>query len=144
MRSGFFGGLGLVILAVLAFIAWSSLFVVSQTQQALVLRFGNPINVITEPGLYVKAPLIDNVGQGAMQMADKGFSRGWGLGRHVLGSNFFHYIRDPWGSYAEYSCDIDYIPAEIDWESKDHDPQDSFYIWGPTPPDDFARNYEAE
>lgn len=61
MRSGFFGGLGLVILAVLAFIAWSSLFVVSQTQQALVLRFGNPINVITEPGLYVKAPLIDNV-----------------------------------------------------------------------------------
>ncbi|TIV87467.1 MAG: metapyrocatechase, partial [Mesorhizobium sp.] len=89
-------------------------------------------------------PLIDNVGQGAMQMADKGFSRGWGLGRHVLGSNFFHYIRDPWGSYAEYSCDIDYIPAEMDWESKDHDPEDSFYIWGPTPPDDFARNYEAE
>ncbi|MCX5481441.1 protease modulator HflC [Kaistia geumhonensis] len=61
MRSGFFGGLGLVILVVLAVIAWSSLFVVSQTQQALVLRFGNPINVITEPGLYVKAPLIDNV-----------------------------------------------------------------------------------
>ena len=99
------------------------------------------------PGLHHTSwdvPLIDNVGQGAMQMADKGFSRGWGLGRHVLGSNFFHYIRDPWGSYAEYSCDIDYIPAEMDWESKDHDPQDSFYIWGPTPPDDFARNYEAE
>lgn len=99
------------------------------------------------PGLHHTSwdvPLIDHVGQGAVQMADKGFSRGWGLGRHALGSNFFHYVRDPWGSYAEYSCDIDYIPADMDWTPKDHDPEDSFYIWGPTPPEDFAKNYEAE
>ena len=58
---------------------------------------------------------IGEVGLGAMQMADKGYVEGWGLGRHVLGSNYFHYVRDPWGSYSEYSADIDYIPADCDW-----------------------------
>lgn len=37
------------------------------------------------------------IGLGAKQMADEVYTRGWGLGRHVLGSNYFHYIRDPWG-----------------------------------------------
>lgn len=87
---------------------------------------------------------IHEVGLGAAQMADKGFSKGWGLGRHVLGSNFFHYVRDPWGSYAEYSCDIDFIPADVDWQSGDHDGEDAFYVWGPMPPDDFAVNYEKD
>jgi catechol 2,3-dioxygenase len=54
---------------------------------------------------------IDDIGLGAMSMAGKGHVKGWGLGRHVLGSNYFHYVQDPWGSFAEYSCDIDYIPA---------------------------------
>jgi len=101
----------------------------------------------SSPGLHHTSwdvPFIDQVGLGAMQMADKGFDRGWGVGRHVLGSNFFHYVRDPWGSYAEYSCDIDYIPADVDWEAQDHAAEDSFYIWGPTPPDDFAENHEAD
>ena len=61
---------------------------------------------------------IDEIGLGAMNMAAKGHEKGWGLGRHVLGSNYFHYVRDPWGSYAEYSCDIDYIPASRPWEAK--------------------------
>jgi catechol 2,3-dioxygenase-like lactoylglutathione lyase family enzyme len=86
---------------------------------------------------------INHIGIGAMQMADKGFTAGWGLGRHVLGSNYFHYVRDPWGSYAEYSSDIDYIPVDHDWKGADHPPEDSFYVWGPTPPPDFAFNYEA-
>jgi catechol 2,3-dioxygenase len=87
---------------------------------------------------------INDIGLGAMQMADKGFSKGWGLGRHVLGSNYFHYVRDPWGSYAEYSSDVDYIPVDHDWKSGDHPPEDSFYVWGPVPPEDFAFNYEAK
>ena len=86
---------------------------------------------------------IQEIGLGAMQMADKGFRAGWGLGRHVLGSNYFHYVRDPWGSYAEYSSDIDYIPVDQDWESGDYPPEDSFYVWGPNPPEDFAFNHEA-
>ena len=84
-----------------------------------------------------------DVGLGAMQMADKGFSLGWGVGRHVLGSNYFHYVRDPWGSWCEYSSDIDYVPADHDWASGDHPPHDSFYVWGPTPPADFVTNHEA-
>ncbi len=87
---------------------------------------------------------IDEIGRGAMQMADKGFSRGWGLGRHVLGSNYFHYVRDPWGSYCEYSADIDYIPVTHDWEAGDYPPEDSIYLWGPRTPDDFVTNYELE
>ncbi|WP_126975917.1 VOC family protein [Frigidibacter oleivorans] len=87
---------------------------------------------------------IDDIGRGAMHMADRGFQKGWGLGRHVLGSNYFHYIGDPWGSYSEYSCDIDYIPLDTDWEAGDHDPQDGFYLWGPELPADFVHNFEAE
>ena len=86
---------------------------------------------------------VQDVGAGAMQMADKGFTAGWGLGRHVLGSNYFHYVRDPWGSYCEYSADIDYIPSEMDWEGKNHPPENAFYLWGPEPPAEFHTNYES-
>ena len=78
-----------------------------------------------------------------MYMLEQGYARGWGLGRHVLGSNFFHYVRDPWGSYSEYSADIDYVPANCDWPSGDHPPQDSLYVWGPNLPEDFIQNFEA-
>lgn len=86
---------------------------------------------------------VNEIGLGANHMAAKGFVRGWGFGRHVLGSNYFHYIRDPWGSYAEYSTDIDYIPVDHDWQDGDHPAEDSFYVWGPKPPDDFEKNFET-
>ncbi len=86
---------------------------------------------------------VDEIGAGAMHMLEKGFARGWGLGRHVLGSNYFHYVRDPWGSYSEYSADIDYIPATCDWQGGDQPAEDSFYAWGPNVPEDFVHNYEA-
>ena len=89
-------------------------------------------------------PSIEAIGIGAMTMADKGYSKGWGFGRHVLGSNFFHYIQDPWGSFSEYSCDIDYVPRTMDWEGVDHPLEDGFYLWGAVPPPDFVHNYEAE
>jgi len=87
---------------------------------------------------------VHEVGLGAEQMRRSGYKRGWGVGRHVLGSNYFHYVRDPWGSYAEYSFDIDFIPASFDWPAANHSGEDSFYVWGPEPPDDFAVNYELE
>lgn len=86
---------------------------------------------------------IAEVGQGAMQMMAAGADGGWGVGRHVLGSNYFYYARDPWGSYAEYSADMDYIPAGAEWISSDTPPEDSFYQWGPPPPHDFGTNHEA-
>jgi catechol 2,3-dioxygenase-like lactoylglutathione lyase family enzyme len=97
------------------------------------------------PGLHHcswDVPSIDDIGLGASRMADSGFSAGWGLGRHVLGSNYFHYVRDPWGSYSEYSCDMDYIPASADWRPGDFGTDDAFYVWGPSPPADFTTNYE--
>jgi catechol 2,3-dioxygenase-like lactoylglutathione lyase family enzyme len=86
---------------------------------------------------------ISDIGTGAAQMADKGFSAGWGLGRHVLGSNYFHYVRDPWGSYCEYSCDIDFVSADFNWQDASHGVDDSLYLWGPEPPRDFTFNYET-
>jgi catechol 2,3-dioxygenase-like lactoylglutathione lyase family enzyme len=86
---------------------------------------------------------VHEVGRGAEQMRDSGYRKGWGMGRHVLGSNYFHYVRDPWGSYCEYSHDIDFVPAEIDWPAQDHPPEDSFYVWGPQVPEDFVTNFEG-
>jgi catechol 2,3-dioxygenase len=87
---------------------------------------------------------IHEVGLGAMQMADRGFSAGWGTGRHMSGSNYFHYVRDPWGSYCEYSCDIDFIASNQDWQAYDLAPEDSVYLWGPPLPEDFIVNHEAQ
>jgi catechol 2,3-dioxygenase-like lactoylglutathione lyase family enzyme len=87
---------------------------------------------------------VQEVGLGAMQMAERGYTAGWGLGRHVLGSNYFHYVRDPWGSYAEYSADMDFISADADWDTVSHKLEDASYLWGPKPPEDFGRNYEVE
>ena len=86
---------------------------------------------------------INEVGLGAMHMAEKGYRKGWGLGRHVLGSNFFHYVRDPWGSYAEYSFDIDYVPVDLEWQASFPEPENSLYLWGPDLPPDFIVNHEA-
>jgi membrane protease subunit HflC len=61
MKSNVFGGVLAIILVVAAFVAYLSFFTVYQTQQALVVRLGNPIRTITEPGLHAKIPLIDNV-----------------------------------------------------------------------------------
>ena len=65
-----------------------------------------------------------------------------GQGRHVLGSNYFHSARDPRGSYAEYSFDIDFAPHDLDWPAADHPPHDSLYIWAPPLPEDFITKHE--
>lgn len=86
---------------------------------------------------------LQDIGQGAFHMAEQGYEAGWGIGRHVLGSNFFHYVRDPWGSFAEYSGGSDFIGADQDWPVEPQAQEDAFYLWGPAPPEDFAFNYEA-
>jgi membrane protease subunit HflC len=52
-------GLG-ALAAVALVLVLSALFTVHQTQQALVLQFGNPKRVVTEPGLHVKLPFVQN------------------------------------------------------------------------------------
>ena len=97
------------------------------------------------PGLHHSSwcvPSIDDVGLGMEQMSAAGYPDGWGVGRHVLGSNYFRYVKDPWGSYAEYSYDIDHIAAGTVWPAGDHPPEDSLYVWGPAVPSDFVVNRE--
>ncbi len=50
-----------VAVLIVGFVASSALFTVHQTQQALILQFGNPVRVETEPGLKFKIPFIQNV-----------------------------------------------------------------------------------
>lgn len=49
--------LGILVIIVVA----NAMFTVAQTEQALVLQFGNPIAGISEPGLHFKIPFIENV-----------------------------------------------------------------------------------
>lgn len=50
-----------ILLIVAAIVGYSSLFTVHQTQQALILQFGNPVKPIPNPGLHFKVPFIQNV-----------------------------------------------------------------------------------
>ncbi|RKX37375.1 MAG: protease modulator HflC, partial [Thermotogae bacterium] len=50
-----------VVVVIAAVFAVSSLFIVDQTDQAVLLRFGEIRKIITEPGLYFRTPFIDNV-----------------------------------------------------------------------------------
>ena len=57
-RKLIFGGVLAIVVAILAF---STLFTIHQTQQAIVMQFGDPKRIITEPGLNAKLPFIQDV-----------------------------------------------------------------------------------
>ena len=61
MRSPVAGIAALFVLFVVLVVAYSSVFTVAQTEQVLVVRLGEPVKVVTEPGLNFKAPFIDTV-----------------------------------------------------------------------------------
>jgi modulator of FtsH protease HflC len=61
MKLGFAGGVALVLIVAALIVGYSSLFTVYQTQQALVVRLGNPVRVVSDPGLHVKLPFVDSV-----------------------------------------------------------------------------------
>jgi catechol 2,3-dioxygenase-like lactoylglutathione lyase family enzyme len=95
----------------------------------------------SHPGFHhasFEVPSIDAIALGADRMRGKGRAEGWGLGRHTIGSNFFHYNPDPWGSWIEWFSDIDQIDdcwVAGDWEVPPH-------LWGAPPPETFLRNLE--
>jgi len=51
----------IVVIGLAGIVAWSAAFTVHQTQQALVLQFGNPVRPVENPGLNFKIPFIQNV-----------------------------------------------------------------------------------
>jgi membrane protease subunit HflC len=61
MRFGIAGGVLAVLAIAVLLLAYGSLFSVYQTHQAIVVRLGQPVRVVTDPGLNLKIPLIDTV-----------------------------------------------------------------------------------
>jgi membrane protease subunit HflC len=61
MKLGITGGILAVLLLIAVVVGYSATFTVYQTRQALVVRLGQPVRVILEPGLNFKLPLIDSV-----------------------------------------------------------------------------------
>jgi catechol-2,3-dioxygenase len=85
-----------------------------------------------------EVPSIDAIALGADRMRSRGRDAGWGLGRHTIGSNFFHYNPDPWGSWIEWFSDIDQVDDSWvagEWEVPPH-------LWGAPPPQTFLANRE--
>ncbi len=62
--------LGIGIGFVALFVLFSSIFVVKQTEQALVLQFGKPVRVEQNPGLKFKVPFFQNVEFYSKQLLD--------------------------------------------------------------------------
>ena len=95
----------------------------------------------SHPGFHhasFEVPSVDAIALGADRMRGKGHDPGWGLGRHTIGSNFFHYNPDPWGSWIEWFSDIDQIDdcwVAGDWDVPPH-------LWGAPPPETFLANLE--
>jgi catechol 2,3-dioxygenase-like lactoylglutathione lyase family enzyme len=81
---------------------------------------------------------VDAVGRaaGAMLAADPS-RHVWGLGRHGIGSNFFWYLRDPAGNFAEYTCDLDVIADEEAWQVAASTSVHPLAVWGPPVPRSF-------
>ena len=86
----------------------------------------------------------DAVGRAGRALLDKAGRGDWGFGRHTIGSNFFHYIQDPWGSWFEYYSDMDHIDDYALWKPTNYALEDSLASWGPAVPKDFVHNYEVE
>jgi len=61
MRSGISGIVTLFVLFAAIVVGYSTVFTVSRTEQVLLVRLGEPVRVVTQPGLNFKAPFVDTV-----------------------------------------------------------------------------------
>jgi catechol-2,3-dioxygenase len=97
----------------------------------------------SHPGFHhasFEVPSIDAIAVGADRMRSRGRPAGWGLGRHTIGSNFFHYTPDPWGSWIEWFSDMDQI--DDSWFAQEWDVPP--HLWGAPPPESFLANLEPQ
>lgn len=79
----------------------------------------------------------DDLVVGGEHLAKKSYSRVWGIGRHILGSQVFDYWTDPWGHRLEHWTDGD--------QFTDQDPTQVVGVdqmlgiqWGPAPAASFV------
>jgi modulator of FtsH protease HflC len=61
MKLNIIGGLVALVALVALIAAWGSLFQVYQTEQAIVVRLGEPVRVVSEAGLHFKWPVFESV-----------------------------------------------------------------------------------
>ncbi|WP_315855134.1 protease modulator HflC [Chenggangzhangella methanolivorans] len=61
MNKSIFGAAFAVIAFLVAVAGYSALYQVSETEQVIVLRLGQPVATVTEPGLHAKVPFIESV-----------------------------------------------------------------------------------
>ena len=61
----------------------------------------------------------------------------WGLGRHAIGSNFFWYLCDPAGNFAEYVSDLDRITDAAAYEPPAWNGPQLVRAWAPPLPPEF-------
>lgn len=81
---------------------------------------------------------IDDVVRGGQHMVDVDPQRHtWGLGRHAIGSNWFWYLRDPSGTFVEYTADIDRISEQDLYRPKEWSGHEFLYSFGPPTPQEF-------
>ena len=84
----------------------------------------------------------------AERMINAGYKDSWGVGRHIYGSNYFHYVRDPWMGLCEFYWDIDFIPENAAWQVEVADASGdelhkNLYQWASAPPPGvFLQNFE--
>lgn len=54
---------------------------------------------------------LDDLMAGDEHLRSAGWTREWGIGRHILGSNIFNYWSNPWGQWHEHWTDGDSLTA---------------------------------
>jgi catechol 2,3-dioxygenase-like lactoylglutathione lyase family enzyme len=102
-------------------------------------------NLLVQPGPFAflhhtawEMDDVDAVGSAAAAMVAVDPKRHvWGVGRHGIGSNYFWYLRDPAGNYAEYTADLDVIVDEEAWRAATTAPVGGLAAWGPPVPREF-------
>lgn len=81
---------------------------------------------------------VDDVVRGGQHMVEVDPDRHmWGVGRHAIGSNWFWYLREPGGTFVEYTADIDRISEQDRYRPKDWQGHEFLYSFGPPPPVEF-------
>jgi catechol 2,3-dioxygenase-like lactoylglutathione lyase family enzyme len=79
---------------------------------------------------------IDAMATGGRYLAELGYHRSWGIGRHILGSQIFDYWRDPDGFLVEHFSDGDMFDGSLEpgWAPFT---TSGLYQWGPRITKDF-------
>ena len=79
---------------------------------------------------------IDAMGAGVHYLAELGYHRSWGIGRHIQGSQIFDYWRDPDGFLVEHDSDGDMFDSTVEpgWA---HFTASGLSQWGPPITKDF-------